>query len=79
MDTAEPWGGIVWGWVQVRHGFCRFWVMESDTVKSREMAPSMAIMADAYLALPQRLPSQKAAGIDMSSHLKAPRANQMGS
>lgn len=62
----------------VRHGFCRFWVRQSDAAESRGIAPSMAIMADAYLALPQRLPSQDAAGIDMSSHLKMALANQIG-
>lgn len=66
-------GEIVWGWGAVRHGFCRFWVTDSDAAKSRGIAPSMAIMADAYLALPQRLPSQEAAGIDMSTHLRMPR------
>lgn len=54
----------------MRHGFCRFWVRDSDAAKSRGIAPSIAIMADAYLALPQRLPSQDAAGTDMPSHLK---------
>lgn len=71
-------GGGSMGMGAMKHGFCRFWVRDSDAAKSRGIAPSVAVMADAYLALPQRLPSQDAAGIDMSTHLKMTWANQIG-
>lgn len=62
--TRNHGGGGSMGMGAVRHGFCRFWVRDSDAAKSRGIAPSIAIMADAYIwHYPRGCPRRKQPGL----------------